>query len=125
MRGFGKGLMVFAVITGLLLAYVHERVGMFLVSYQIHDTASQLAARSEELRRLNFEVAQLRSPQYLEARLRQLSLTLTLPKEIQVLKVPAPVLRQPSEPLSFEAPVRNLTDFFGQWIQVAQARTEQ
>lgn len=125
MKGFGKGLIVFAVITGALLAYVHERVGMFLVSYQIHDTASRLAARSEELRRLNFEVARLRSPQYLEARLQQLSLSLTLPKEIQVLKVPGQALGRPAEPLSFEAPLHNLTDFLGQWIQVAQARTDQ
>lgn len=98
---------------------------MLKVSYQIQRKSSQLSEKAEEYRRLTFEVAQLRSPQNLEKRLTELPLPLTLPQEIRVLRVPelSPLTAVPS----LEIPVhpRNFFDFLGQWIQVAQARTDQ
>lgn len=125
MKGLGKVLLGFTVLTGALLFYVHERIEMLRVSYQIHEKSSVLAQRSEEYRRLNFEVAQLRSPQKLEQRLQDLSLPLALPKEIQVLRVPLSLETKSLEALPLEPPTRGVFKFLGQWIQVAQARTDQ
>ena len=125
MKGFGKILVGFSLVAGGLLLYVHERVEMLRVSYHIQQKSSALSQRAEEYRRLQFEVTQLRSPQALEKRLQTLSLPLTLPKEIKVLKVSRPVLEAPVEPLPVPHPVGKLFDFVGQWIQVAQARTDQ
>ena len=125
MRGLGKLIFGFAILTSALLIYVHERVEVLRVSYRINDTSSLLAQRSEEYRRLKYEVTQLRSPQNLEKNLEKLSLSLTLPKEIQVLRVPASIARPQVNPISMHPASHNLFDFLGQWIQVAQARTEQ
>jgi hypothetical protein len=125
MKGVGKILVGFTIVTGALLLYVTERVEMLRVSYRIHDKSSRLSERAEEYRRLSFEVARLRSPHNLQTRLGELPLTLTLPQEIQVLRVPEAVARPETNPLHLHAPSPNLLDFFGQWIQIAQARTEQ
>lgn len=99
---------------------------MLRVSYRIYERSSELSKKGEEFRRLKFEVSQLRSPQALEKRLDEFSLSLTFPKEIKVLKVPEPFLRETPGPLPVQPPAgRNLFDFVGQWIQIAQARTDQ
>lgn len=126
MRGVGKILFTCSIVTAVLLLYVHERVEMLRISYQIQKKSSQLSHEAEEYRRITFEVAQMRSPQNLEKRLEELSLPLTLPKSIQVLRVPPePPIRHPISPVPFHVPSRNFLDFLGQWIQVAQARTDQ
>lgn len=125
MKGFGKLLLGFSLLTAALLVYVHERVEVLRVSYRIYEKSSQLAERAEEFRRLKFEVSQLRSPQALEKRLEELSLSLDLPKEIQVLRVPESVSAVEVRPLPLRPPAHGFLDFVGQWIQVAQARTDQ
>lgn len=125
MKGMGKVLMGTVIVTAALLLYVHERVEMLRVSYRIYEKSSALSKRAEEYRRLKFEVTQLRSPQALEKRLEETSLSLTLPKEIKVLRVPQPLLQPAIETLPLPRPSGNFFDFVGQWIQVAQARTDQ
>ncbi len=125
MKGLGKLLFGFAVVTSVFLLYVHERVEIFRVSYQIHGRSSELSKKSEEFRRLSFEVAQLRSPQYLEGKLQELSLPLTVPQEIQVLRISGVPQAPELKPVPLPAHSPNLFDFLGQWIQVAQARTDQ
>lgn len=125
MKGLGKLLFGLAVLTGALLFYVHESVELLRLSYVIYEKAGALSKRSEEYRRLNFEVAQIRSPQSLEKRLSELSLPLTLPKEIQVLRVPVPLEERSFRTLPLQTPPNKLFSFLGQWIQVAQARPEQ
>lgn len=125
MRGLGKFLFGFIVLTSTLLLYVHERVEVLRVSYRIQKKSVQLSQTAEEFRRLNFEVSELRSPQSLENKLKKLSLPLTLPKQIQVLRVSDSVLQPKIESLPLRSTSHNLLDFLGQWIQVAQARTEQ
>lgn len=124
-RGLGKILVVFTIVTAGALLYVHERVEMLRVSYRIYKKSSILSEQSEALRRLKFEVTQLRSPEALERRLSELSLPLTLPKEIRVLKVSVPVNQPAIETLSVPRPAGIFFDFVGQWVQVAQARTDQ
>jgi hypothetical protein len=125
MKGFGKVLVGMSVVTSALLLYVHERVEMLRVSYRLYEKSSELSEKSEQFRRLKFEVAKLRSPQVLEKRLEELSLPLVLPKQIQVLRVSLP--DRPPELKSLETPVtKNPSfDFLSQWIQIAQARTDQ
>ena len=125
MKGLGKILAGFTVLTALLLLYVHERVEMLRVSYRIYEKSAELSRQGEEFRRLKFEVSQLRSPHALEKRLGELSLPLTLPKEIKVLRVSAPAVPTDRIPLQGPRPSGNFFDFVGQWIQVAQARTDQ
>lgn len=125
MKGLGKILFGFVVLTATLLLYVHERVEMLKVSYQIYYKSSELSKKGEEFRRLKFEVSQLRSPQALEKRLGELEFSLTLPKEIKALKVSGPVTRELTRSLPVEPSRGNLFDFLGQWIQIAQARTDQ
>ncbi len=124
MKGLGKILIGFSLATAVLLVYVHERVEMFRISYRIYDRSAQLSKRAEEYRLLKFEVTQLRSPQSLEKRLQAMSLPFTLPKEIKVLRIPAPVV-QAREPLPVHVQTQSLFHFLGQWVQVAQARTDQ
>jgi hypothetical protein len=128
MRGLGKFLIGFAVVTSALLLYVHEKVEILRVSYRIHEKSRHLSEKAEEFRRMKFEVAQLRSPQNLEKRLGELELPLALPKQIQALRVPATMPAPESTSFllpSSHHPLNGLLDFLGQWIQVAQARTEQ
>jgi cell division protein FtsL len=126
MKGLGKILFGLAIVTATLLLYVHERVEMIRVSYRIHDKSVQLSERTEEFRHLKFQVTQFRSPQHLEKKMNELELALTLPKQIQVLKVPA---SKPVVPVRVPLPLKTTTDkffdFLGQWTQIAQARTEQ
>lgn len=116
--------MGFSIVTMVLLLYVHERVEMFKLSYKIYEKSEQLSKRAEQYRLLKFEVTQLRSPQSLERRLEAMSLPFMLPKEIKVLRVPTPVV-QAREPLPVHVQTQNLFHFLGQWVQVAQARTDQ
>ena len=125
MKGLGKVLFGFVILTSALLLYVHEQIEVLRVSYRIQKKSSELSQMSEEFRRLSFEVAQFRSPQSLEKKLEKSSLPLTLPREIQVLKIPDKTIQPKVNPIQFRAPSHNLLDFLGQWIQVAQARTEQ
>ena len=125
MKGLGKFLFGFSILTFALLIYVHERVEALRISYRINEKSTQVSQKAEEYRRLKFEVAQLRSPQALEKRLEKLSLSLTIPKEIQVLKVPESMVQSKMSSLPIHPPSHNFLDFLGQWIQVAQARTDQ
>lgn len=125
MKGLGKILFGCLLVTGTLLLYVHERVEMLRISYRIHEKAARLSTQREESHRLKFEVSRLRSPQHLEQRLGELSVPLTLPKQIQVLRVP-PRTRAPSlQTLPIETPPHRILNFLGRWVQIAQARTEQ
>ena len=125
MKGFGKLIFVFSILTATLVVYVHERVEIFRVSYKIQRKTLELAQRTEEHRRLKYDIARLHSPQHLEKRLEELSLPLTLPQEIQVLRVPQWEAPQKLQPLPFDPPQRRFFGFLGDWVRMAQARTDQ
>lgn len=125
MKGLGKILFGCLLITGTLLLYVHERVEMLRISYRINEKTTRLSRRQEEFRHLKFEVSRLRSPQHLEQRLGELSVPLTLPKQIQVMRVPARAAAPRLEALPVEPPSHRILNFLGRWVQIAQARTEQ
>ena len=124
MKGLGKVISCFCLVTVVFILYVHERVEMLRLSYRIYHKSAQVSRQGEAYRQLKFEVAQMRSPESLEKRLGELPLPLTLPKEIKVLKVPQETVPlQQREPLAVPVPTHSLFHFLGQWVQVAQART--
>ena len=126
MKGLGKILLGFAILTSVLLFYVHQRVEILRASYRIHEKSSKLSKKVEEFRHLKFDVDRMRSPELLQKRLENLSLPFTLPKQIQVIRVPDTTV-QPSEANPFlpASSSGSFFDFLGQWIQIAQARTEE
>lgn len=127
MKGAGKIVLGISMIVALLLVYVHEQFLVFQVSYSLAKKSSRLAEKGETYRRIKYEVDQMKAPRLLEEKMSKLSLDLTLPKEVRVLKIPAPHTL-PSMRLSdvpIQQPVSGrLMNLLGRWIDVAQAKTD-
>lgn len=127
MKGSGKILVIIAGFTCMMLFYVHLQVASVLVSLDLHKSSKIFSQKQELFNRLQYKVDQLRAPGLLEKKLKHHELGLTLPNKIQVVEVPmAPAIRMPIEetektthPLSSA-----LLNFFGHWIQTAQAKTD-
>lgn len=126
MKGTGKFLIGLILVTLLVLLYVHIQVSVFQVSYSINSESHQLAKRSEAYRLLKFETDQLRAPRLLEQKIKDMQMDLTLPKEMQVVKIPAaPRLNPESLPnVSLKPLSDGLLDFLGRWVKIAQAKTD-
>lgn len=126
MRGTGKILAVISTLTFFSLLYVHEQIVLFRISYEMARQADVLDTRSEEYRRLAFDVESLKAPRLLETRLKELSLDLALPSEIQVVRIPdIPMPEMPSPSVVTAAPFsQGWGDFLGRWVKVAQAKTD-
>lgn len=117
---FGVGL-----LTLLLLLYVHEQVALVRVSYLIDAKSDKLNRMSEDYRQLKFEVDQLKAPRLLEEKMKNLSLQLTLPQEIHVVRTPAPKLPPQNRDVSSIGSISgNMFHFLGHWVEVAQAKTD-
>ena len=117
---FGVGLLTF-----LLLLYVHEQVSLVRVSYLIDAKSDVLNRMSEDYRQIKFEVDQLKAPRLLEEKMKTLSLDLTLPQEIHVVRTPAPKLATQNREVSPVGSLSgNMFHFLGHWVEVAQAKTE-
>ncbi len=108
----------------LLLLYVHEQVSLFRVSYLLDDRADTLSRLSEEYRSLKFEVDQLKAPRLLEEKIKLLSMDLTLPQEIRVVRTLAPKLEAPVQDLSESQASSRMFNMLGKWIGIAQAKTD-
>ena len=128
LRGTGRILAGCGFFTFILLLYVRGQIGLFQLSYQIDERADQLSLKMEAYRRLHFEVEELRAPRRLEKKINDLAMNLTLPKEIQVIKMPAASRRVIAETTlssqvrdSFQARV---SSWVNRWIGVAQAKTD-
>lgn len=124
MQSVGKTILGIGVLTLLLLLYVHEQIALVRVSYLMDAKSVQLNRLVEEYRQIKFEVDQLKAPRLLEEKMKNLSMTLTLPQEIHVIKTPAPKItadRQLSPAASLSG---NMFHFLGHWVDVAQAKTD-
>lgn len=128
MKDLGKIIFFIGIASLPLLFYVHEQIGLFHVSYLIDAQSSALSKMSEEYQRLKFEVDQLRSPRFLEGKMKELSLDLTLPKEIRVVRVPrsfqVPHPTRHLEPISVGPMSDRILNFLGRWVDIAQAKTD-
>ena len=125
MQSVGKTILGIGVLTLLLLLYVHEQIALVRVSYLIDAKSIQLNKMSEEYRQIKFEVDQLKAPRLLEEKMKNLSMQLTLPQEIHIIKTPAPKLTTPERQISPVASLSgNMFNFLGHWVDVAQAKTD-
>ncbi|MBI3313144.1 MAG: hypothetical protein HYZ83_02780 [Candidatus Omnitrophica bacterium] len=126
MKGAGKFLISLIGVTLLVLLYVHIQVSLFQVSYSMNTQSHQLADKSEAYRLLKFEVDQLRAPRLLEQKMKDMQIELALPKEVQVVKIPAaPAFNPESLPnVSLKPLSDGLLDFLGRWVKIAQAKTD-
>ena len=126
MKGIGKIVLLLAAGTFFFLLYVREQVALLDVSYQIDARSEKLMHLSEEYRQLRFEVEQLKAPRLLEEKMNKMSLDLTLPREIRVIRLPADSLthQHALEQISARPMSGRIADFFGRFIDVAQAKTD-
>ncbi len=126
MKGIGKIIGVIFALSLFFVLYVREQIALLHVSYKIEAKSDKVAELSEEYRRLRFEVDQLKAPRLLEEKMKQLSMELTLPQEIRVVRTPveAPPA-QLMERMSLNPTLSTqFAHFVGRWIDVAQAKTE-
>lgn len=126
MKGIGK-IIVFTFAMGFFFVmYVYGQVSLLHVSYQIESKMETSARLQEEYRKLKFEVDQLKAPRLLENKMKQHSLELTLPQEIRVVRMPAPVSVPPPsvQKVAANPLAGQIANFFGKWIDVAQAKTD-
>ena len=127
MKGSGKVLSGIAIVTCMMLFYVHLQVSSVIVSFELNKTNQNYATKQELLRRLQFNVEQLKAPRFLEERMKKHDLALGLPNRIQVVEVPnVAKLEFPMEQDLSKIPsvTSGLTKFFGRLIQTAQAKTD-
>lgn len=125
MQSVGKTILGIGVLTLLLLLYVHEQIALVRVSYLIDSKSIQLNHLSEEYRQIKFEVDQLKAPRILQEKMKHLSMQLSLPQEIHVIKTPALKISAQDRQVSSSASLSgNMFHFLGHWVDVAQAKTD-
>ncbi len=124
MKGLGKVMACVFAVCFFMLLYVHEQISLIRVSYLLDVKSDKLAKMTEEYRQVKFEVDQLKAPRLLEQKIKQLSLDLTLPQEIRVIKMPASRLEVPLGDIQVHSFSNGVLDFLGRWVEVAQAKTD-
>jgi hypothetical protein len=114
------------IFTSLAVLYVYGQTAVFKVSYEINEKSEKLKDQSELYRRVKFEVDQLRAPRLLEEKMKSMELQLSLPSQIQVIRIPeASVVEMRVEPVLSRQPLAaNPFDLLGRWVKVAQAKME-
>ena len=123
MKGAGKIVILSTFAALMLLLYVHEQISLFHISYEMESKAERLTRLSEEYRQLRFEVEQLKAPRLLENKIKELSLNLTLPQEVRVVRMPAiEKLNAPVSVLSDSPVPDRLFNLLGRWVDIAQAK---
>ncbi|HTL47501.1 MAG TPA: hypothetical protein VL688_05500 [Verrucomicrobiae bacterium] len=121
-----KVILTVAIVTSCVVLYVHGEVAIFQVSYSLDAHARLLKERSEEYRRIKFEVEQLKAPRLLEEKMNQMNLELTLPRQVKVVRIPelpsvADAAMRNVNPQSF---TQSPLDFLGRWVKVAVAQAK-
>ena len=124
-QSVGKTIVGIGILTLLLLFYVHEQIALVRVSYLIDSKSIQLNHLSEQYRQIKFEVDQLKAPHLLQEKMKNLSMQLTLPQEIHVIKIPPlKITPQDSQVSPVASLSGNMFHFLGHWVDVAQAKTD-
>ncbi len=124
MKGSVKSLLAIAAVAFLVIFYVHFQLGSVIVSLDIDKNKKSLEQKQEILRKFAYKIEQLRAPRLLEEKMKHYDMGLTLPNKVQVVEVPAIADRVISAAVlekttrSFSSEIMN---FFGKWIQTAQA----
>src|SRR3990167_6868414 len=124
MNGAGKIVLSSVCLGFFLVLYVHGQISILQVSYDVNQYSRTLAKKTEEYRRLRYQVDQLKAPRLLETRMRTLDLNLQLPHEVRVMKVSRTAIPPVPSPIDITSPsvTQKLTGFIGRWVGVAQAK---
>ncbi len=125
MKGSGRLILFIALVGSLFLIQVFLSTNLFTLSYSIQKKSSRLTEREDYARHLKYEVERLKAPYRLSEQIREHALKLDFPREIHVIQMPASLNlgNEASRPLDVH-PASGLGDWFGRWIQVAQAKTD-
>jgi len=125
MKGSGRVFLSVLMLTMLMVGYVHFQVSSFVVSYDIYALNEEFESKDKIHKQLKFEVNQLKAPNYLKQQMDEKDLSLTLPKAIKTIEVPIPETYAPVIEPQKEIPPFNsgIFGFLGQWVKVAQAKT--
>lgn len=107
--------------TGLVLLYVHQQTAILQLSYSIEKKERKLAELSEHYKLARYQIARLRSPNFLNQQLKAHSFDLTHPKVIEVIKVPIPKVE--SAPSQAHWPLKSSLIFWMGTVKEAQAKT--
>lgn len=126
MKGTGKTLLIIATISCFALFYVHLQTSSFLISYDINKYSETFSEKKEAFRHLKFEVNKLKAPRLLDEKISEHELSLKLPSTIDVIEMPNAMFKTPvgKEIINVNPLTSVLSNFWGQWIRVAQAKTE-
>ncbi len=107
--------------TLFLLLYVHEQTSIFQVSYSIERKEREVARLSEDYKTAKFYLARLRSPHILSQRMKELSFTLTIPKDQEMVKILKPKSLPVQREVTWPAPFQFLSLLH--FVKEAQAKT--
>ena len=124
MKGGGKIIGGIGAGVVFLLLYVHQYFLLFQTSYRLDHKQHSLNQKTENFRRLKFEVDQLKAPRLLEEHMRDLALDLSLPREINIVKIPSVEVRVPLKVHSVmpQPWTGRIMNWVGRWVDVAQAK---
>jgi len=108
-----------------MLLYVHQQIAIIQCSYDINSSESKLVQLVDSHKELKYKLASLKSPKILEQKLADAQISLVLPEQIKIVKVPM----QPANSLGMQSPDTvasgsNLFQIFG-FAREAQADTSQ
>jgi len=107
--------------TILLLTYVHAQVLVYKISYSIEAKERRLAKLKDEHKISKFQVARLKSPEFLSRKLKDSSLDLVIPRHREVIRLIRPTII--SERTESVGPIRFPLMGWLHFIKEAQAKT--
>ncbi len=128
MKGCGKIVLRVAVMTVLVVCYVHSQIELLRVSYILDKKTHLKSEKTEKYLILKYELEQMKSPRLLESKLGEWNFDLTLPKEIKVIRMAEPVAWNLQVPVASGVEghplVEKISNFLERWVKVAQAKTD-
>ena len=103
------------------------QISIFQISYDLNKKTEVLKEKQEIFNGVKLEIDRLKAPRLLESKLQKMDLDLILPQNVQIVKVPAiPQMTQPLQSSLSKSTggFASSFDFFGKWVNVAQAKMD-
>ena len=105
-----KFLLFIALITATTFLYTHQRIEALKYSYKINRNNIEVNKLLDQRRELEYNVAKLKAPTYLEMQLAKSDVKMVLPKRWQVFETTG--LAKKVTPRTMPLFVRNVVDLF-------------
>jgi len=84
----GKYIVCIFVVMAMMLLYVHQQLTIIQSSYRINTKEEQLVDLMDVQKNLKFQLASLKSPISVEQKLADADISLVVPNEVRIVKVP-------------------------------------